>query len=411
VVLNEAEAATVVWQNEGERARLDAATAQLDAPFAVVDVGAFDANATDLARRAEGVPIRVASKSLRCRWALDRALEGPATHGVMSFTLPEAIWLAELGHDDLLVAYPTVDRAALRRLAEDPELAGRITIMVDDTDQLDVVDAVAAPQQRAQVRVCLDLDASLRLFDGRVHLGVRRSPVHDPAQARRLAEAVVGRPGFVIDGLMAYEAQIAGVGDQPAQQAWRGPAIRAMQHRSAAELAERRAAAVEAVRAVADLRFVNGGGTGSLETTRREGVVTEVTAGSGYYGPGLFDDYTAFLPQPAALFALPVVRRPGAGVVTLLGGGYLASGPGDPARLPRPFLPAGLGLLGTEGAGEVQTPVRGPAADRLGIGARVWLRHAKAGELCERFDVLHLVDGEEVVDAVPTYRGEGRTFL
>jgi D-serine deaminase-like pyridoxal phosphate-dependent protein len=401
----------VVWQNEAERARLDAATAHLDPPFAVLDVTAFDHNARDLARRAAGLPIRVASKSLRCRWALDRALAGPATRGVMCFTLPEAIWLAELGYDELLVAYPTVDRRSLRALAEEAALASRITIMVDHTDQLDLIDDVVAPGAREEVRVCIDLDASLRLMDGRIHLGVRRSPVHEPGQARRLAEAVVGRPGFLLDGLMAYEAQIAGVGDQPTAQAWRGPAIRAMQRRSATELAERRAAAVAAVQDLAALRFVNGGGTGSIESTRDEAAVTEVTAGSGYYGPGLFDDYSGFLPTPAALFALPVVRRPTAGIVTLLGGGYLASGPGDAARLPRPYLPAGLELLASEGAGEVQSPVRGAAADRLAIGDRVWLRHAKAGELCERFDAIHLVDGEEVVDAVPTYRGEGRTFL
>jgi D-serine deaminase-like pyridoxal phosphate-dependent protein len=401
----------VVWQNEAERIRLDAATAHLDPPFAVLDLDAFDLNAADLARRAAGLPIRVASKSLRCRWALDRAMADAATRGVMCFTLPEAIWLAGHGYDDLLVAYPSVDRAALQDLASDAALASRITIMVDDTDQLDLVDRVSPPQAREPVRVCLDLDASLRLGEGRVHLGVRRSPVHDPAQARRLAEAVVGRPGFLLDGLMAYEAQIAGVGDRPASQPWRGPAIRAMQRRSAGELAERRASAVAAVQGVAALRFVNGGGTGSIETTREEAVVTEVTAGSGYFGPGLFDDYTAFLPQPAAFFALPVVRRPTVGIVTLLGGGYLASGPGDAARLPRPYLPAGLELLASEGAGEVQTPVRGAAADLLAIGDRVWLRHAKAGELCERFDALHLVDGEEVVDTVPTYRGEGRTFL
>jgi D-serine deaminase-like pyridoxal phosphate-dependent protein len=401
----------VVWANEAERVRLDAATADLDPPFAVLDLAAFDANARDLARRARGLPIRVASKSLRCRWALDRALTDDATRGVMCFTLPEALWLAAHGHDDLLVAYPSVDRGAYRRLAADAELAARVTIMVDHADQLDLVDAVAPPATRPPVRVCLDLDASLRLLDGRVHLGVRRSPVHTPAAARRLAETVVGRPGFVLDGLMAYEAQIAGVGDRPAGQPWKAPAIKAMQRRSAAELAERRAAAVAAVREVAELRFVNGGGTGSIETTRREPVVTEVTAGSGYYAPGLFDDYEAFQLTPAALFALPVVRRPAPGIVTLLGGGYLASGPGDRLRLPRPYLPAGLSLVGTEGAGEVQTPVTGPATDRLAIGDRVWLRHAKAGELCERFDTLHLVDGDQVVDAVPTYRGEGHAFL
>ena len=396
---------------ESDRLRLDAATAHLDPPFAVVDVGAFDANARDLARRASGTPIRVASKSLRCRWALDRALAAEACRGVMSFTLPEALWLAELGYEDLLVAYPTVDRGALRRLCEDDEARARITIMVDHPDQLDVVDAVVGPRQRSEVQVCLDLDASLRLLDERVRLGPRRSPVHHAAEARNLAEAIVGRPGFHLDGMMAYEGQIAGVGDAPGTQRWMAPAIRMMQRTSASELAERRAEVVAAVGQVAELRFVNGGGTGSLELTGAEPSITEVTAGSGFFGPGLFDHYRAFDPHPAALFALPVVRRPGPGVVTLLGGGYVASGSAGPDKLPKVHLPTGLRLDGNEGAGEVQTPVLGEAADRLAIGERVWLRHAKSGELCERFETLHLVDGDRVVEEVPTYRGEGRCFL
>jgi D-serine deaminase-like pyridoxal phosphate-dependent protein len=396
-----------------DRARLDAATAHLDPPFAVLDLGAFDANAADLARRARGVPIRVASKSLRCRAAIDRALADPATRGIMAFTLPEALWLHSLGYEDLLVAYPTVDRAAIRALATDEAAVRNVTLMVDDPAHLDLIDAeVAATRRAGDVRLCLELDASLRLAGGRVHVGARRSPVHDAAHAQRLAAAIVARPGFVLDGLMAYEAQVAGVGDEPALARWKGPAIRAMQRLSVAELAGRRAEVVAAVRAlVPDLRFVNGGGTGSLETTTAEDVVTEVTAGSGYLGPALFDDYRAFQPHPAALFALPVVRRPAPGVATLLGGGYLASGPGGADRLPRPYLPSGLKLTGTEGAGEVQTPVVGAAADGLRIGDRVWLRHVKAGELCERFDALHLVDGDRVVATVPTYRGEGSCFL
>ncbi len=164
------------------------------------------------------------------------------------------------------------------------------------------------------------------------------------------------------------------------------------------------------MRAVAPLRFVNGGGTGSLERTSAEEAVTEVAAGSGLFGPHLFDSYTAFTPHPAALFALPVVRRPGPGVVTLFSGGYLASGPADAQRLPQVHLPEGLSLTGTEGAGEVQTPVTGAAADALRLGDLVWLRHAKAGELAERMDRFLVVDGDRVVDEVATYRGEGQNF-
>ena len=184
-----------------------------------------------------------------------------------------------------------------------------------------------------------------------------------------------------------------------------------MQRRSAAELADRRAAIVAAVSAVAPLEFVNGGGTGSIQATAAEPAVTEIGAGSGLYQPALFDAYRSFSGRPAALFALPVVRRPGPGVATVLGGGYLASGPGDAGLLPRPYLPAGLSLDGNEGAGEVQTPLLGAAADGLRLGDRVWFRHAKAGELCERFNELHLIEGCTVSATAPTYRGEGKAFL
>ena len=147
------------------------------------------------------------------------------------------------------------------------------------------------------------------------------------------------------------------------------------------------------------------------ERTGAEDCVTDIAAGSGFYGPTLFDAYGHFQPRPAALFALPVVRLPSPGVATVLGGGYHASGAAGVDRLPAPHLPAGLRLDPQEGAGEVQTPVLGRAAEELRIGDRVYFRHAKAGELCERFDTLHLVDGEQIVASVPTYRGEGKTFL
>ncbi len=394
-----------------DRARYDRATAHLDAPLALVDLDAFDANAADLVRRAGGKPLRVASKSVRCRALLERVLAMDGFSGVMSYTLAESLWLARSGVPDVLLAYPSADRAGYAELAGDAKLAGAVTVMVDDPAQLALIDA-SREGGREEIRVCLELDTSLRLLGGRVRIGARRSPLHSPADLAELARLVQRRPGFRLVGVMAYEAHVAGVGDAVPGAALRSRAVRLMQAAARRELAARRAAAVRAVRSVApELEFVNGGGTGSVQHTAAEEAVTEVAAGSGLYVPRLFDNYTSFTGRPAALFAMPVVRRPGVGVVTVLGGGYPASGVAGPDRLPQPYLPTGLRYAPQEGPGEVQTPLLGQPADDLLIGDKVWFRHAKSGELCERFDTLHLVAGDRVVDAVPTYRGEGMTFL
>lgn len=387
--------------------------AEVEAPFAFVDLDAMWSNADAMLARAGTKPIRVASKSLRCRALLERILDRDERFaGLMTFTLPETLWLAGQGFEDLLLAYPTADTGALEELAlrsaASPSEAP--IVMVDCTEHLDAIESVLGAGA-SPVRVCIDLDAGWWTLGGRIKVGPKRSPVHTVEQAVALAREIEGREKVELAALMSYEGQIAGVGDQPPGRRLRGAAIRAMQRRSAAELAERRAAVVAAIREFAELPIVNGGGTGSLELTGAEDAVTEIAAGSGFYAPTLFDTYSRFSLTPAAGFALPIVRKPSDAIATALGGGYLASGSGDAARVPSPWLPPGLSLDPEEGAGEVQTPLSGAPAHELKIGDRVYMRHTKAGELCERFDSLHLVEGNEVVDVVPTYRGEGQTFL
>jgi D-serine deaminase-like pyridoxal phosphate-dependent protein len=393
--------------------RYERVFAGLEAPFAFVDLGAMWANAEAMLDRAAGKPVRIASKSIRCRALLEAILDRDERfHGLMTFTLPETLWLAEQGFEDLLLAYPTADLGALEELAlrsaANPD--GAPIVMVDCSAHLDLIESVLG-KGAPPIRVCIDVDASWWWLGDRVKVGPKRSPVHTVADAVALAREIEARPQIELDALMAYEGQIAGVGDMPPGQRRRAAAIRWMQRRSAAELAERRAAIVAALGEFVELEIVNGGGTGSLELTAAEEGITEVTAGSGFYAPALFDHYSRFSLTPAAGFAVDVVRKPSPQTATALGGGYLASGAGDPARLPAPWLPEGLELDPEEGAGEVQTPLAGPAAAGLEIGDRVYLRHAKAGELCERFNTLYLVEGEEIVDEVPTYRGEGRVFI
>lgn len=380
--------------------RLEHAIAGIDGPVAVIDEPALWANADDLIRRANGVPVRVASKSVRVRNIIEGTLARPGFAGVMTYSLAESTWLADHGIDDILLAYPTAHVAALHDLCAKERRLAAITVMVDSIGSLDFIDAALGVGHPA-IRVCIDVDASLKL--GPVHLGVRRSPVHTARSAAKLAAAIATRPGFTLVGVMFYDAQIAGLPDS-------SKAVKIVKARSAAELLTRRADVVKAVGEHGRLEIINAGGTGSLEVTGADPVITELTAGSGLFNPTLFDGYDAWEPRAAAYFALSVVRKPSRNIATLHSGGYIASGPTNTNRQPTPTWPAGLKLIGTEGAGEVQTPVKGKAARTLAIGDRVWMRHAKAGEMCERFDSIEVVAADGTRTTSPTYRGEGKNF-
>ncbi|OAN33662.1 alanine racemase [Microbacterium sp. H83] len=395
------------WQDPARYwPRLSAATGHLPAPVAVIDREALRHNAMDLLVRAGGLPIRVASKSVRVRSVLDAVLALPGYRGILAFTLAEALWLAET-HDDIVLGYPTVDRQGLEDLFASQTAVQRITLMVDDPAHLDIVDSVAPAGARPEIRVAIDADASLRSA-ALGHIGVRRSALFTPGEVAAFARQIVRRPGFRLVGLQMYEAQIAGQGDAAGPDA---PVIRLMQARSRAELRERRAAIVSALRDIAPLEFLNGGGTGSLEFTGSDESLTEASAGSGLLGGHLFDGYRSFRPAPASAVAFDVVRRPAADIATVLGGGWIASGPAVASRQPLAVWPDGLRTLPREAAGEVQTPLQGTSARQLGVGDRVWFRHAKSGEGAERVERYHLVSGDEVVDELPTYRGEGKAFL
>ena len=380
-------------------------------PAAVVDLDALDRNVDRLRQqvRGTGKTLRVATKSVRHVGLLRRILErgGDDFVGLMCFTVAEAAYLAGQEFDDLLVAYPSV--RGLDAVAQCVGDGKTIRLMVDDVAHLD---ACAEAAERAQVvlDVVIDLDVSYDLLG--VHLGPQRSPLRTADQIANLARRALDYPALRVVGVMGYEALIAGIPDDSPFTRAKNPIVRALKRVSLPRVAEVRAAAVEALRALGVTpTLVNGGGTGSVATTVREACVTEVTAGSGFLCPHLFDHYRGSALEPAAFFALEVSRRPGPGFATCLGGGYIASGAPDLDRLPLPWLPRGLEYVAGEGAGEVQTPLRVSPGVRLEVGEPAIFRHAKAGELAERFNEYLLVRGAAVQAREPTYRGAGQCFL
>ncbi|MGJ3701276.1 amino acid deaminase/aldolase [Variovorax sp. AFSI2.2] len=378
--------------------------------MAFVDLDAFGANLTLLRQRAGGVPIRLVTKSIRSVGIIRRVLAtDPLFQGLLCYSAGEAAWLASQGFDDLVVAYPSVEPADVHAVAAQVRAGRSITLMVDGVEQVEKLAAIA---QTEQVTLPLSIDLDMSSDYPGIHFGPFRSPVNGPASAVALAGEIARRPGVRLDGLMGYEGQIAGLMDDEPGQGLKNRIVRYLKRRSMAEVNARRRDTVAALgQAGHRLRFVNGGGTGSFESTLQDTSVTELAAGSGLYVPTLFDHYAAFRAQPAAGFALAVTRMPKPGMVTCSGGGYCASGPAGRNRLPQPWLPAGCSLLDNEGAGEVQTPVVLPPGVRLEIGDPVLFRHAKAGELCERFNELVLIEDGAIVGRVPTYRGDGQCFF
>ncbi len=359
--------------------RFEAVFGGRQAPFAFLDLDAVWANAADMLRRSRGKPIRIVSRSIRSRPVLQRLLDlDPGFQGALTHSLPETLWLWERGLRDLIVSRPTADRASLTRLAritsEDPEEAP--VVMVDSTEHLDLIEEAAASFV-APIRVALDIDLSWWPLGGVIKIGPRHSTIRTADDAVALAQEIDRRDRVRLVGVRAYEAQIAGIGDNVPGKAITNLLVRRMQSASGRDVAERRAEIVTALSEVAQLEFVNGGGTGSIERTASEWAVTEIGAGSGFQAPVRLDHYRSFRPRPAAMFALPVTRSSGVEGVP-------------------------------EGARQALPQSR---PDRLGIGDSVYYRDLRAGDLCERFDRLLLITGTTIRDEVATYRGEGKSFL
>jgi D-serine deaminase-like pyridoxal phosphate-dependent protein len=379
-------------------------------PFAFVNMDLLDENIRQLLARAGEKTIRIASKSVRCTWMLRYLLDfSPKMQGLMCFTASEAVWLSQQGFDDLLIAYPFWHKDQVKAVCEELKKGKKIILMVDSPDQVAHLQTLAKENDTV-IPLCLDLDMSSKLPG--IHFGVYRSPLKDEKGALVLNEAITNASHLKLTALMGYEAQIAGLGDRMPGQGLKNIAIGFLKKRSIREVAKRRAAVVNALtKAGAQLEIVNGGGTGSMESTRVEAAVTEITVGSGFYNSHLFDYYSNFQHLPAAGYAIGIVRKPEKDIYTCQGGGYVSSGSVGKERLPLPWLPVGAKLHPNEGAGEVQTPIVYKGAEKLSPGDPIFMRHSKAGELCERFNSLLLVRGGKVVDEIPTYRGEGQCFL
>ncbi len=385
------------------------ALANHNLPAACIDLELLDQNIRDIQQRAQSVPIRIATKSVRSVGVLKYIQKQlKYSSGFMAFSLEEACFLVDKGLDKILIGYPSVQKKAIGKVAERVKSGAEITLMVDLVEHIEVIEEVGA-RHNCKIPVCIDVDMSTN-FPG-VYFGVYRSSIRNEKQLQELLGKIKDCSFVEPIGIMGYEAQIAGVADSVSGKAIVNTVVSSLKNRSIPKIANRRRKMVELYETILGEkpRLVNAGGTGSIESSIQEDWVNEITVGSGFYSPSLFDNYKDFRHLPAAFFALEIVRHAQPGVYTAQGGGYIASGASGEDKTPVPYLPSGMKLEKNEGAGEVQTPLHFDG--KLKIGDPVFFRHAKAGELCERFNTLLGIRKDKMEQEFKTYRGEGKAFL
>lgn len=379
-------------------------------PLAFVDLDLLETNLKDLKKRAGNKQIRIASKSVRIFEILKRALDfDPIYQGIMCYSNAEAAWLSQKGMDDLLVGYPGLQEEYIRAVCAELRKGKKIYLMIDLPEHIEHFNKIGE-SEGVKIPLCIDVDMS-SVYPG-LRFGVWRSSVNDSFGVKSLLQMLDKNKHVEIKGLMGYEAAIAGMGDNFKGKTLQNTIVRFLKSRSAKEIAERRAACVETIKNEGiDLDFVNGGGTGSMEWTREEDAVTEITVGSGLFNSTLFDNYSNFKHYPAAAYAMEIARKPSKNIYTAHGGGYTASGAIGKDKEAQIYLPKSASLIPQEGAGEVQTPFKYSGEIQLKLGNPIFMRHSKAGELFERFNEVVLIKDQKVLGTTPSYRGEGQCFV
>ncbi|WP_010287626.1 alanine racemase [Kurthia massiliensis] len=382
---------------------------QLEHPYAWIDLNALDRNVNVMIAGTAPKQIRIATKSIRSLDVLQYIQTRIPTHrfaGYMTFTAAETVYLCEAGLDHFLLGYPTLESHSTKQLMQWIQKGKDITFMVDCEAHITFL-AQLAEDVGVAAPLCIDINVS-EMYPG-LYFGTRRSSLQTAKQLKMFLQIIMSNPFVYVTSLMGYDAQLAGVGDE-APQKMKRTAIQTLQQRTRKYVQKQRTKAINIIeKQLGPLRFVNGGGTGSMAYSTTCEEVTEITIGSGLYKPALFDHYRDMPFEAAAGYTVRATRKPAKHTIVAHGGGYIASGAIGNDKAPH-FIDDALSFYKTEGAGEVQTPIQMPK-NRYDIGDGIVLRHAKAGELCERFNVLHSYRDKEYVGPMKTYRGDGQCFL
>ncbi|WP_309092822.1 alanine racemase [Phenylobacterium sp.] len=348
---------------------------RIPTPAAVLDLDAFEANVALMAERARqaGLALRPHAKSHKCAWVARQQIEAGAV-GVCCAKLAEAEALAAAGVDGILVTSPIVGEAPAHRAAALAARLSDIRIVLDHPDAAAELGAAA----RGPIQVLIDVD-----------VGLGRTGVRDPAQALEVAHAVGAQSNLRLIGLQGYGGHwqhMAGANARAAAVASGMDRLRAVQ------------SALSQAGFGVDL--LTGGGTGTFTADAAQGVLTEVQPGSyafmdREYRDALGEDPEGAFQQSLAI-AATVISANQPDWVTVDAGlkAFSTDGP-LPAALTAKFAGCGYRFFGDE-HGRLARP-----AAPVARGERVEFAPGHIDPTLDRYDVLHLVRGDVLVDIIP----------
>lgn len=355
--------------------------ARIPTPAAVLDLDAFERNVAKMAARAKaaGLALRPHSKSHKCAALAQRQIEAGAV-GICCAKLAEAEAMAAAGIDAILVTSPIAGAGQAERAAR---LAARIRdfrIVIDHPDGAAELGAAAAQTHMGgAIQVLIDVDPKLG-----------RTGVASPEQAVAVARAIAAQPDLKPLGVQCYGGQ------------WQH--IKGANERAAA-IADGMAylsTVLAALKAEAyPVGLVTGGGTGSFAADAAQGVLTEVQPGSYAFMDRDYRDALGGDPdgafEQALAIASTVISANQPDWVTVDAGlkAFATDGP-----LPEPMGGKFAGCA-YRYYGDEHGRLTRPATGEVARGERVDFIPPHVDPTLDRYDVIHLVRGDVLVEIAP----------
>lgn len=356
---------------------------RLNTPALVLDLDAMERNIDAMAAhcRATGQQLRPHAKSHKSV-SIARAQKAAGALGVCCATIREAEVMVEAGIDGVLITSPLSSGPKIERLLALHQASDSLMAVTDTPENVsDLIAASASSEAPHPLTVVVDFD-----------VGTHRTGAADRDAVVTLARQIDESESLRYGGIQAYYGHIQHIEGYDQRRL------------AASEQAARLKSAVAALRdAGLDPEIVTGGGTGTYDIDHREGVFSELQAGSYIFTDVQYNACALSADEPRpfepSLFVHASVVNDVHDSHAIIDAGlksFATDGP-VPEFASRAPVGASYRFYGDEHGGVVY----GDANERLGVGAQLACLVPHCDPTVNLYDAYHCVRGDRLVDIWP----------